>query len=462
MMRRPAALLVAALALAALMALCLTPAARSIGVRRSPSSGPSESPAWLTVKTLRVITHAAAALAASPAQAQEVLEFKPVPEESAAALERRSRSGNIAPPSAPTPPAAPARPEMPGKTGNIMRIGSDVHIETDQVVSGDLLAVGGDVTVDGHVEGDVVAMGGDVHLNETARVDGDVACIGGTLTEDPGASIGGQRVTAMGLRGTRQLRGHRVRLRDDVTAWNGFWSATKIASSFVWLFICTVLAWGFASLAPGRTAAAHETMRRESALSMGIGMLVWALFVPSVVALALVVAILCITIIGIPLALAALFGYFVFLGILAAWGYAVTAVAVGDVVARRTRFGAPALAAPGMPAPMVSLSRKAVLGVLVLSGSSLVGEFLHAMFFAPPLQGLGSFLSVISKIATIIAATFGAGALLRQESVAGTVRRWWAGRSSSRTVAEPIPQAAMPPSAIPTSGPEPVPPPPVA
>jgi hypothetical protein len=456
MMRRPVVL--ALLALGAIVALCLTPAVRSLVLLSTAGRGPAAA-AWLTAgPRVRSVVTRVVSFAIPTAHAEEVLEFKAVPEESAAALEHRSRSaGSPATPVVPIPPTPPSS----GKTGNIMRIGTDVHIEKDQVVSGDLLAMGGDVTVDGHVEGDVVAMGGDVHLSETARVDGDVACLGGELTEEPGASIGGQRVTAMGLRGKHALRGHRVRPERDWGGWNGFWSATRIASSFVWLFIFTVIAWGFASLAPGRTAAAHQTMRREPALSMGIGALVWALFVPSVVALALVIAILCITIIGIPLALAALFGYFVFLGILAAWGYAVSAVAVGEIVAARTRIGAPVITAPGTQPPTVSLSRKAVLGVLVLAGSSLVGEFLRALFFAPPLQGLGTFLSVISKIATIVAATFGAGALLRQESVAGTLRRWWAGRAAGRAANEsPAPVAV--PSVHPGVSPEPASPPPPA
>lgn len=445
MIRRPGALVMVALALGVLVALSLTPAARSLRVRLIAGPRPSSGTTWLSSVPKRTLERMLEALA-PPAEAQETLEFKPVPPESAAALERRSarrvtRSTDtevdVTPPTPPTPPA------VPGKTGNIMRIGSDVHIEQDQVVSGDLLAVGGDVTVDGHVEGDVVAMGGDVHLSASARVDGDVACIGGELTEDPGASIGGQRVTAMGLRGTRHFRSDRFRPGRHDDEWRGFWSATKIATSFIWLFIFGVIAWGFASLAPGRTAAAHDVMKKQPALSMGIGMLVWALFVPSVVALALVVAILCITIIGIPLALAALFGYFVFLGILAAWGYAVSAVGVGDLVSRRVHLGAPAITAPGAPPATVSLSRKAVLGVLVLSGSGLVGEFLHALFFAPPLQGIGVFIAVVSKIATVIAGTFGAGALLRHEAIAGTLRRWWAGRGAARS-AEPSPIAATP------------------
>src|SRR5262249_45266603 len=74
-----------------------------------------------------------------------------------------------APPSPPVAPVAPSPPISLGKSGNIMRVGSDIHIETDQVVIGDVMAVGGDITVDGHVEGDVVAMGGDVYMHSGGK-----------------------------------------------------------------------------------------------------------------------------------------------------------------------------------------------------------------------------------------------------------------------------------------------------
>ena len=73
---------------------------------------------------------------------------------------------------------------------------------------GDVVALGGDVTVAGHVEGDVASMGGDVYLKSSARVDGDVVCMGGKLNEEPGASVGGQRVSGLG--GRRARLHHRV------------------------------------------------------------------------------------------------------------------------------------------------------------------------------------------------------------------------------------------------------------
>ena len=160
-------------------------------------------------RALRSAMRSVAALARSGAvavEAQEVLDFKPVPAESLSEFERRRarnaarRSASAAPAvpetpsepeitdiSEPVPPAEPVAPTPPGKSGNITRLGSDIEIEADQVVVGDVVALGGDVTIAGHVEGDVAAMGGDVFLKSTARIDGDVVCMGGHLNEEDGA-----------------------------------------------------------------------------------------------------------------------------------------------------------------------------------------------------------------------------------------------------------------------------------
>ena len=309
---------------------------------------------------------------------QEVLKFKPVSPESASELEsqrsgrpERSSDEEPAPGAAPLPPEPP-RPEVAGRTGDIMRIGSDVHVERDQVVAGDLMAIGGDVTVDGHVEGDLVALGGDVDLHSTARVDGDVVCMGGQLREDPGAAVGGKRVTGAGLRSMRGFHGRAAReaLRhmEGGAEAGAVRRSGHVAASLVWLFVLLGVAWGFAALAPGRTGAAAEVLERAPALSLGLAALVCALIVPSLIALCLVVAILCITIIGIPIAIAALFGYFVFLGLLWVWGYAVAMQVAGGWVLRRSRRPVDA-AMPGSAPPPHSLERRAVVGVLLLSGA---------------------------------------------------------------------------------------------
>jgi hypothetical protein len=375
----------------------------------------------------------------SPAGAQEVLEFKPVPAESAARIESVPSVRRRSVPAPPPTPDSPTTPTLPGggiaigKSGNIMRVGSDIHIERDQVVVGDVLAVGGDVTVDGHVEGDVVAMGGDVYLNSAARVDGDVVCLGGELHEEEGASIGGQRVTAVG-----KGRGHYARRVVERE------TRLHFAPHFVWLLITLLIAWAFAGLAPGRTGNALATLQREPGASLLTGFLAAILAAPSLIAVALLAALLCITIIGIPLAIAALLGYVAFVGLLWIWGYVIGAAALGAKLAARQGGG------PASP------TRVALYGVLVIGGAGLVGSLFHAI---PGIGALGTLLRVFSWLAFSLATLLGSGAWLRNEFASGSLARLWGRRPAVASAAAGVPPAPAPPAAgAPPTGEPPAPP----
>ena len=64
--------------------------------------------------------------------------------------------------------------------GNIVKIGSDVTIEAGQKVS-NVVAIGGQITVSGAVDNNVVAVGGSVVLTKTAVVGGSVVSLGGII-----------------------------------------------------------------------------------------------------------------------------------------------------------------------------------------------------------------------------------------------------------------------------------------
>ena len=312
-----------------------------------------------------------------------------------------------------------------------MRVGSDIQIEHDQVVVGDVMAVGGDVTVDGHVEGDVVSMGGDVYLNATARVDGDVVCMGGELHEEEGSSIGGQRVTAIGKGGRRHPR----HLDLDVAPhWN-------IGPPLVWLLIQLLIAWVFAGLAPGRTTTALASLKREPGSAALTGFLAAFLVVPSIVAISIVAALLCITIIGIPVAVAALLGYFGFLGVLWLWGFVVGAAALGERIAARRS------------AQPISLTRAALYGVLAIGGAGVVGAILHL----PGIGAIGGLIRVLSWLAFSVVTLMGSGAWLRVEFDSGMLSRIWGRgrRAAAEGTVPPAPVAggtAPPPEATPPVG----------
>ncbi len=401
------------------------------------------------VRDARRAIHPLPGLAPSQAEAQEVMEFKPVPPESVSTLLKtvvRPRAAAPGPvPAAPVPgtpavPPAPALPPLPDaapdQSGDVVRFGSNILIRAGETVVGDVVAMGGDVTVDGHVEGDVVALGGDVLLGPAGRVDGQVVTLGGQLHEQPGSHVGGQRVTAGGL-----PRG-----------WGGWpflgflgmvGSGLKAAWAIAKMAVLLLVAWGFTQLAPNRTLSAYEAFKREPLMCLGLGLLAWALIIPSIVALALVVAILCITIIGIPLALAVLLGYVLTLLLLAVWGYVVGTAVLGERLARQL----------GRPAP--SLTLMAVWGIVALTAIRVVGH----LFGGIPMGGAaGGMLVVLSTVLAGVLVTIGAGALLRTQARRDVLGRWWTG---ARTAPTPAPAGgASPPG--PGATPPPPPPPPVS
>ena len=74
---------------------------------------------------------------------------------------------------------------------NIAILGGDVQIEQDEYVSGNLLVVGDDLTLEGRIGGNLVVIGGDATLTGHAQVGGDVSVVGG----DRGLSrVGGNSV----------------------------------------------------------------------------------------------------------------------------------------------------------------------------------------------------------------------------------------------------------------------------
>jgi len=442
---------------AVLLTLALCGAAVSLAVGSAPVFRGifRHSPLWSVAGRLPGLQHLAGLHLLRPGDviAGETLRFREVPPESVDRVTRRGTRAAL--PSVPAPPTVPAPPEPPAlpappqivKTGDVMRVGSDIHIARDEVVRGSVSAISGDVTVDGHVEGDVSALRGDVYLGPTARVDGDVVSAGGQIHEEPGAYVGGQRVTA--LPGSRVRRSHRLTER-EVGGHVG-----RVVAAMVWMIIWLGVAWAIAQLAPARTAAAVGTLQRVPLLSFGIGALILALIIPSLIALCLVVAFLCITIIGIPFALAALLGYGLFFVVFGVWGYIVGAGALGAlIVERRTMASAPAAEA----ASPAATSRGVLTGVALLTGTLVLGSM-----FGGPLRFLGGFMFVIAIILMSFLTVAGGGAWVRSEFETGTLGRWWQRRKMPPgPAATSAPRPPAPPSPPPPPAPPSPPSPPSA
>ena len=220
------------------------------------------------------------------------------------------------PPSAPSPPApsappqtaTPAPPEPPPlprirsrgrRDGDRVQIGSSVTIRRDEVVDGDVVAVGGSVTVDGQVNGDVVAVGGGITLGPGASISNNVVVIGGPLRRDPSARIGG-RVQEIGL-GNIDFGNWRLTANPLQMMWG-----SMVGAAFALVFTLTRLAilCLLAALVVlfGQTymERAGERAVADPLKAGAIGLLAQVLFLPMLV---ITIVVLVMTIIGIPLLL---------------------------------------------------------------------------------------------------------------------------------------------------------------
>ena len=90
------------------------------------------------------------------------------------------------------------RRERRGRGSERVVFGHSLNISADETVD-KAVAIGGSVTIAGHVQRDVVAIGGSVTLLPGARVEGDAVAVGGSVSVDPSATLEGDSV---GLGGT--------------------------------------------------------------------------------------------------------------------------------------------------------------------------------------------------------------------------------------------------------------------
>jgi len=161
----------------------------------------------------------------------------------------------------------------------IVRLWSDAHVSRGDTVDGDVVAVFGSVTVEGAVTGDVVAVLGSVHLKDGARVDGSAVSVGGRLEQGQGVTVKGETVQVGFSPITLGLPARSVILFAIAAGW--------LVSMFT--------GWIFALLFPTGMLRVGTVVERRPAASFFVGIL-------SMPACLVALVLLCITVIGIPLA----------------------------------------------------------------------------------------------------------------------------------------------------------------
>jgi cytoskeletal protein CcmA (bactofilin family) len=230
----------------------------------------------------------------------------------------------------PEPPEPPEMAEMPeppeppdalddehhGRGSDREVFGGNLRIEKGEIVN-DVSVFGGNVDVWGTVTGDLVVTGGSVRVHEGARVKGDVTTMGGTVTIEDHARVDGDVGTVGGVlrRGknaeihgdvrmdNREAHKHKAGASDPRPQKVSFLRRTAsdvgnaVTSAAVLFMFGAVLL----SLATTRM----ETLKVEVASRP---MRTFALGVVAIVGWLGFIIALCITVVGIPLALLALFG----------------------------------------------------------------------------------------------------------------------------------------------------------
>ena len=296
-------------------------------------------------------------------------------------------------------------------------MGTPVHVEKDET-TGDVVAIGGGVTVEGEVMGDAVSVGGSehisgtvngsavavmgtIHLAPTARVMGDVVSVGGTVEREPGAEVMGQVTEVSFLQG---MAGGWMGGRG--WQWRGFdTSSHSYFDGAILRFIrCVVFVLVLILLAALASVIGRNPLDRVSAVAGNepwkagvVGLLAVVLFIPIIL---IVLVLLAISIVGIPLLIlwpfaviacvfAACFGYLGAAHALARWS--------------EGRFGW------RLAGPVTTM----VLGIFLLQGAWLMARLVDVVDSSRDVGGfLRLMLLLFWMLVNLCAAFVGIGAVI--------------------------------------------------
>lgn len=85
-----------------------------------------------------------------------------------------------------------------GDGKDIVRFGEDVVVAETDTIDGDVVSIGGSVTVNGTVKGDCVSIGGYINVGPHGVIEGDGVSIGGSINREPGSVLKGDEVVTGG------------------------------------------------------------------------------------------------------------------------------------------------------------------------------------------------------------------------------------------------------------------------
>jgi hypothetical protein len=287
------------------------------------------------------------------------------------------------------------------RTADHVRFGESIHVAANEHILGDVVAVGGGgITVEGVVDGDCVAIGTSLRLGPGAKVAGEVVCVGGTLTLEDSAQVGLDAVSVWG-----RLKAHpNSVVIGELTEVGGFGvpaeifglgsdlgvahDVKKLVTRIVWALLLAGLGILAFHLFPTRMERLATTVSERSGVSFLAGMAGWILWLPAFL-------LLCVTIIGIPVALLLV----VFTPIMMLLGYAAVAAVAGDRVNAKLLGGGSA-----------GIAKTLLIGVLTIEAVVIVARVFGVV--GSVFDFLGFFLALLGHSIVFVVVTVGFGSFL--------------------------------------------------
>jgi hypothetical protein len=227
------------------------------------------------------------------------------------------------------PPQTPSR-QRSRRSDDIVRMGGSVDVGADEVVSGDVVVIGGNARIDGEVEGDVNVVGGNATLGPESVISGDLNVVGGTLTRAPGSRVDGSVNEVGGRFGAASAgaMGLPMLFGSTLAGRIGSFAGTLARVGLIVLLVLAAMAFGRNAVNRIADHAAVDPVRAGL-----VGFLAELLFLPTLI---LTVVILAVSIIGIPLLLLLPFALVIAVGVMVV-GFTGVAVQLGRWL--NSRFG---------------------------------------------------------------------------------------------------------------------------
>jgi hypothetical protein len=179
-----------------------------------------------------------------------------------------------------------------GRSGVHVRMLRDYHLPAGSTAAEPIIVLGGNATIDGQTEDDVVVFGGTVRLGPKAVIGGEVVTVGGEAIIDPAATVrGGVDTTSITLPNMDWGNGW------SASSWRGWWPFAALSATVLRLSLLLIVSMLITVVAPGWIRSMG--IRASSAFTSGlVGAVAEVLFVPALLAVMLG---LTISIVGIPL-----------------------------------------------------------------------------------------------------------------------------------------------------------------